>query len=283
MADSLSDQLTQLQNSVKAKPADDKLRVHLFQLYAQDGKWQKALAQLQVAAQLNPGHNLLAQAYRLALRAELLREDTFKGLRSPNLLGQPPQWTSYLIEALQEDAKGNHEMSSELRSRALDAAPTASGDVDGKPFEWIADVDTRIGPVLEVFVNGDYYWLPFENISEINIEKPVDLRDLVWVPASVKLVNEGMHTMLLPVRYPLVDGTVEDPHLQSRLTTWTQTAEDAWTGHGVKIFATNSHEYSILDIRQIRLNAVSDSGSNQSTGDSNSTSDSTSHSADADH
>ena len=144
MADSLSDQLTQLQNSVKAKPADDKLRVHLFQLYAQDGKWQKALAQLQVAAQLNPGHNLLAQAYRLALRAELLREDTFKGLRSPNLLGQPPQWTSYLIEALQEDAKGHHEMSSELRSRALDAAPTASGDVDGKPFEWIADADTRI-------------------------------------------------------------------------------------------------------------------------------------------
>ncbi|MPM83398.1 hypothetical protein SDC9_130462 [bioreactor metagenome] len=109
--------------------------------------------------------------------------------------------------------------------------------------------------MLEVFVNGDYYWLPFESIVEIKLETPADLRDLVWLPAHIKLVNEGMHPMLLPARYPLVEGVAEDGHLRSRLTSWTETAEGDYIGHGVKVFTTNSREMSLLDVRQIRLDS----------------------------
>ena len=249
----IAEKVSQVQNLVRQKPTDDKLRIHLFQLYVQEGKWQKALAQLQVAAQLDATHKMMAQAYRLAIRAELLREDVFRGNRSPNVLGQPLQWISYLIEALQEDGKGNSSVASNLRLEAFEDATVVAGRLDDQPFDWIADADSRLGPVLEVFVNGDYYWLPFETISEIKIEPPCDLRDLVWLPAHVKLVNEGYHPMLLPARYPLIDDSIDDAHLQSRLTSWTSIEEDLSRGQGVKVLATNSSEASILDVRGIHL------------------------------
>lgn len=258
MADLLSDNISQVQNAVRQKPADDRLRIHLFQLYAQAGLWQKALAQLQVAAQLNDGHKLLAQAYRLALRAETLRTDVFSGARSPQVLGLPPQWLGLMVEALKEDGLGNLSVAAQLRDAALESAQPASGRMDEVPFEWIADADRRIGPVLEVFVNGDYYWLPFESVTEIRIDAPTDLRDLVWLPAHVKLVNEGLHPMLLPVRYPFAEGAQENEHLLSRLTSWSEREDGEWIGHGVKILATDAGEYSILDVRHIRFDARAD-------------------------
>ena len=249
----IAEKVSQVQNLVRQKPTDDKLRIHLFQLYVQEGKWQKALAQLQVAAQLDAAHKMMAQAYRLAIRAELLREDVFRGNRSPNVLGQPLQWISYLIEALQEDGKGNSSVAFNLRLEAFEDATVVAGRLNDQPFDWIADADSRLGPVLEVFVNGDYYWLPFETISEIKIEPPSDLRDLVWLPAHVKLVNEGYHPMLLPARYPLIDDSIDDAHLQSKLTSWTSIEENLSRGQGVKILATDSSEASILDVRSIHL------------------------------
>ena len=68
-AQALSEKVSQVQDSIRQKPSDDKLRIHLFQLYAQEGKWQKALAQLQVAAQLDAAHKMMAQAYRFSRKS----------------------------------------------------------------------------------------------------------------------------------------------------------------------------------------------------------------------
>ncbi len=251
----LADKIAQVQDAIRQKPSDDKLRVHIFQLHAQAGNWQKALAQLQVAAQLSDAHKLLAQAYRLILRAEVMRKDVFSGTRTPQVLGQPNAWLSALIEALRMEGLGHTMQAAELRMQALDDAHTVAGRINETPFEWIADADSRIGPVLEVFVNGEYYWLPFESIAEVKIDTPADLRDLVWLPAHVKLANEGLHPMMLPARYPLVESALEDAHLQSRLTSWTENAAGDWLGHGVKVFATDTREMSLLDIREIRLDS----------------------------
>lgn len=248
----LAEKIALVQDSIRQRPADGKLRIHLFQLYAQDGRWQKALAQLQIAAQLNDEYQLLAQAYRLVIRAEIFREDVFLGLRSPTILGQPGQWISYLKEALLADASGQEAKAQDLRMLALDETSAVPGRADAREFLWIADADARLGPVLEVFVNGAYYWLPFDAISELYLEAPADLRDLVWMPAHVRLVNEGKHAMLLPARYPLLGEGLEDAHRQSRLTTWVERGS-AQVGMGVKLFATDGAEMSMLDLRHVQL------------------------------
>ena len=70
-------------------------------------------------------------------------------------------------------------------------APTASGTIDGKPFEWIADADPRLGPIMEAMVDGKYYWVPFTRLSRLDIEAPADLRDQVWMPAHFTWSNGG--------------------------------------------------------------------------------------------
>jgi type VI secretion system protein ImpE len=45
--------------------------------------------------------------------------------------------------------------------------------------------------VLEAVVNGRYYWVPWSRLSKVAIEAPTDLRDRVWMPASLMFSNGG--------------------------------------------------------------------------------------------
>src|SRR3974390_2229572 len=92
--------LRDLQEQVKARPADAKLRVFLFQLLAVLGQWERALNQLNVAATLDPAALAMAQMYREAIRCEVLRTRVFEGKTAPMVFGQPSEWLALLIEAL---------------------------------------------------------------------------------------------------------------------------------------------------------------------------------------
>src|SRR4051812_40923334 len=141
--------LAHLQEQVRAKPADARLRIFLFQLLCVTGQWERALTQLSVASNLDPEALAMAQTYEAAVRCEGVRDDVFEGRKSPLIFGQPEQWLALLIESLLVAGRGDRDRSAELRALAFDAAPTSSGDVDGRPFEWISDADSRLGPVLE--------------------------------------------------------------------------------------------------------------------------------------
>ena len=60
--------LAQLQEQVRARPADPKLRVFLFQLLCVLGQWERALNQLNVASSLDPEAVAMAQTYGDAVR-----------------------------------------------------------------------------------------------------------------------------------------------------------------------------------------------------------------------
>src|SRR5262245_22524683 len=156
--------LAQLQEQVRAKPADPKLRIFLFQLLCVLGKWDRALNQLDVASGLDPEAIAMQKTYGDAVRCEAVRNDVFDGKKSPMIFGQPDQWLALLIESLLVSGRGEASRSEELRARAFEEAPTSQGDIDGRPFSWIADADSRIGPVLEAVINGRYYWVPYSRL-----------------------------------------------------------------------------------------------------------------------
>src|SRR5580765_2398246 len=92
--------LTHLQNQVRQDPAKADLRVFLFQLLSVMGQWERALTQLNVAADLDAGTLAMAQMYREAIRCEVLRGEVFAGKKSPVIFGEPEQWLALFIEAL---------------------------------------------------------------------------------------------------------------------------------------------------------------------------------------
>src|SRR6185436_10184011 len=123
--------LRALQDQVRAKPADADLRVFLFQLLCVLGQWERALTQLNVAADLDPKTLAMAQMYREAIACEKFRAEVFAGTRSPVVFGEPEEWMALLVESLLAAGAARAGQARELRERAFEMAPASSGTLDG--------------------------------------------------------------------------------------------------------------------------------------------------------
>ena len=246
-----------LQEDVRAKPADPKLRIFLFQLLSVLGQWERALGQLDVAAKLDPAALAMAQMYREALHCEALRSQVFEGKKSPMVFGQPEQWLALLIEATLLAGRGQMKQAQALRSKAFEDAPASGGTLDGQPFTWIADADMRLGPVLEAIINGRYYWAPFARLTRIVIDPPEDLRDVVWMPVHLWFDNGGESVALIPTRYPATETSSDGQLVLAKKTLWDEAAPGVYYGCGHRILTTGVGETPLMEVREIMLNSTS--------------------------
>lgn len=245
--------LAALQAQVRDKPGDAKLRVFLFQLLSVLGQWERAMAQLDVCGQLDHGTLAMVQTYREAIKCEAVRAAVFAGKTTPVVFGQPAEWVALLVQALSHDAQGHPEQAQQLRAQAFDAAPATAGSLNGEAFDWIADADSRLGPVLEVVLNGRYTWVPFNALAAVTVEAPEDLRDMVWAPVHLTFSNGGDSVALVPTCYP---GTREQPDGKlklARATEWLPCGPDQYAGLGQRILSTSSAEMGLLEARDIKL------------------------------
>jgi type VI secretion system protein ImpE len=186
------------------------------------------------------------QTYREAIQCEALRVEIFAGLRAPVIFGEPQPWMAQLAEALKLDAT-DPDAAASLRAAAFDAAPASPGTIDGTRFDWLADADSRLGPVLEAIVNGRYVWVPFMRIARIEIEPPADLRDAVWTAATFTWSNGAQTVGLIPTRYP---GSA-DAADAFRLARQTE-----WPGEhpvGQRMFTNGDDDYPLMDARLIEF------------------------------
>jgi type VI secretion system protein ImpE len=251
--------LDALQAAVRANPSDAKLRIFLFQLLCVLGDWKRATLQLKVSAELDPDALSMAQTYREAIICEVYREKVFAGEKAPLIFGEPPQWIAYLIEALGCQARAQFEEAARLRELAFDQAEASAGTQDGTTFDWVADADMRLGPVLEAVINGKYYWLPFSAIQRLEMDPPSVLRDVVWAACTITLRNDGEFVALIPTRYA---GTTQgsDAEKLSRLTSWSEDSSGAYCGLGQRLLTTDQGEVSLLELKSLEFAPATQTG-----------------------
>lgn len=248
--------LVALTTAVKASPASAKLRIFMAQLLCVLGQWERAHTQLNVVADMDASTGPMREMVGHALRCELLRAAVFKGSRSPMVFGQPDEWMGLLIESLLQAGQGAADLSAQLADRAFGAAPVTRGRINGAPFEWIADADSRLGPVLEAMVNGKYYWIPFSRLASIKIEDPVDLRDRVWLPANLSFANGGEAIAMIPTRYPGSQASEDGAILMAAKTDWLDLGNERFAGLGQRVLVTDQGEHDMLSVRLIELEAT---------------------------
>ncbi len=261
----LASQLKDLQDRIRKNPADARLRIYLFQLLCVLGDWERAATQLELLADLDDSALAMVQTYREVLQCELVRQAVFAGRHTPLIFGQPEGWVALLIEALRATASGGYEAARKARDAAFEAAPASAGrlTLDGEraaSFDWIADADSRLGPLLEAIVNGKYYWVPFTQIARIEIEPPSDLRDKVWAPVQFTWRNGGAAVGFVPSRYPGSEAVDDDAIRLARATRWEEPGEGVYLGLGQRMLATDVDEYALLDVRAIDLDAGEQGG-----------------------
>lgn len=251
----LAGALNALQDAVRKDPSSPKLRVFLFQLLCVLGDWKRAITQLKLCAELDPIAIPMAQTYREGIICEVFREKVFAGEKDPLIFGEPQEWVALMIEANRALAQGKVAQAAELRGKAFDQVPDMGGTLNGERFEWIADGDMRLGPILEIVINGKYFWMPFNTIAELKVEAPEDLRDTVWTAAQLTLQNGGEFVALIPTRYVGTPAADDPAAMLARATTWDDLGEDTFVGTGQRLLTTDQTEIAIMDLRHLVVDA----------------------------
>lgn len=248
----LAEAVKAAEDMVRGEPTSGKPRVLLSQLLAATGAWDRCVAQLEVAGRLEAGNLLMAQVCRQLVVCERFRAEVFAGKRSPLLLGEPEPWVAMMIQALGQTAAGRHGAAAELRAQALEAAPSRGGVLNGDRFEWAADADSRLGPILEAMVDARYYWVPMSRVASLKVEAPADLRDMVWAPAVFTWTTGATQEGFVPARYPGSESSADDAVRLSRKTEWVDLdGGSTFAGLGQRMLATDVGEYPILEVRSL--------------------------------
>ncbi len=245
--------LADLQQDVRRSPADPRHRIFLAQLLMVTGDWDRAVAQLEVVGSLDASALPMVHTYRSAIQCERLRQSVLRGERSPLVFGDPERWIALLIQALAALSAGRTAQADELRAQAFEEAPASPGSLNGVEFEWIADADSRLGPVLEVLLNGAYYWVPMHRLRSMAVDPPADLRDLVWLPVRLTWTNGGEVLGLMPTRYVGTETLADNALKLSRKTAWASIGTNVFAGSGQRVLVTSVEEVPLLSVRELTL------------------------------
>jgi type VI secretion system protein ImpE len=175
------------------------------------------------------------------------------------VLGDPPEWLANVVLANAKFAAGENEAGCELRRIALRSARVLPGSLNGEAFEFLMDADARIGPIIEVVLEGRYFWVPVHQIARVEIQPPSDLHDLVWARAQFTWANQGVASGLIPVRYSALpnpvdvqNGEQEDSQLLlARKTDWSTRGPGVFIGRGQRHLETNRGLTSLYETREI--------------------------------
>ena len=237
-----------LVEAVRSAPGDQAARMFLFQLQALSGEWDKARKQLLTLASLTPDAQMLAVAYGQAIDAEAQRAEIFAG-RQPMTQLIASDWAQGVADAITFYAAGRIAEGDEARGAAFESAPDTPGELDGTPFDWIADADGRFGPTFEAIINGRYGLVPFDQVESIKSEGPRDLRDVIWYPVEVAFRHGQSVAALLPTRYPGTETSTQIDERLARATVWRETP---WgeAGSGQHLWSTSDGEdHALMSLR----------------------------------
>lgn len=243
-----------LANTVRNHPDESRHRIFMFQLQCILAKWEQALTQLKILAELDDSYDSLVRTYSTVIACEITRERVFKGESSPLIFGDPKEWIARmsLVPSCLKDS--NFESAKELIASSFEEAETTAGQIDEQAFDWIADADMRLGPLFEIILDGKYYWAPYTSVKYIKFDAVEDLRDTVWRPVSLTWANGGESVGFMPARYPGINAdTSSAQQMLSRETSWSTLAEGFYQGQGQKVLCTESEEYAILDVQTIAI------------------------------
>ena len=250
----LNDAITELSTQVREKPDDQNKRLFLFELLAFAGNLERAKKQLE-AIQYDQTELMLAiSGYRNCLSAEETRRKIFQGVK-PNYFSNPPDHIKLREQAFECLGGKNYSYAADLFSKANSALPGLKGQLNGKSFDVFRDADDFFAGLFEVYSTSKYYWVPFEDVENIEMSEPKTPRDLIFIPTKLTLKNGESGSVYLPALYLGSHEKASDQVKLGRENDWVAIPDsEIIRGYGRKIFVSGETETDILSIRQLTFN-----------------------------
>ena len=248
----LDEAVEELLREVKANPNDTARRTFLFELSCFSGDLDRAERQLDVIGQQSAQAEAGVAVYRNLIRAERDRRRLLPDGLQPHFLSEPPDYVDMHLDAVNRLREGNVEQARRALDIAEEERPAFRGKVNGRPFEDFRDYDDLFGPVLELFVQDKYTWLPFEQVVHIQIEEPKQLRDLLWTGASIQTTDKALKAFL-PALYPGTHAHENGLVRLGRMTDWRELSSELYLGAGQHLLAVDGEEMPLLEVRSVEF------------------------------
>jgi type VI secretion system protein ImpE len=252
-ANQLSAAVAELTQEVKRHPSDPSLRTFLFEVLCFSGEFERAERQLDVIGHQNEKSGIGVEIYRNLIRAENARQKLFSQGLTPKFLVDPPDYVMDQLEAIHCLRGGNAAEAKALLGRSQGGLPTITCRINGKEFSGFWDSDDRTASILEVFAHDVYVWVPLGHIVKVTITAPKHLRDLLWLPATMEVVDRTPVDVFLPVLYAGSEHDENDQIRLGRMTDWLGLGEGIAGGRGQKVFLAGDEEKALLEIRELEF------------------------------
>lgn len=220
----LTEAIASLNADVRKAPTDVQRRTFLFELLCFAGELDRAKKQLSALAKADPEAMMGITSYQQVVECEAARHEMFGGGKMPDKLAE---------------------------------ARAVRGRLNGQPFEALEDGDPRVGARLELYVGGQYQWLPFEHLASVTMEPPKRARDLLWITATVvggsALDGANFGEALVPALTPLAHRHPDDLVRLGRVTEWTELEDGTETPVGQKMLLVDGEDFPILEVRELEI------------------------------
>jgi type VI secretion system protein ImpE len=255
-AGELSAAVAELTRAVEDGHADTTTRTFLFELLCFAGEWERAERELEILGQQSAAAEAGVLVYRNNIRAERRRARLFAEGVPPKFLSEPPAYVARILDAIDAIRAGQMDEARAALESVESERPALSGQFATARFDSFGDADDVTGPVLEMFVNDEYVWLPFEQVQRLEVAAPKRLRDLLWVGARVETAEATIGEVFLPALYVNSCAHPNEQVRLGRMTDWLPLGADLYAGAGLRLFFVDGAERTIFEARTVEFDVV---------------------------
>ncbi|MCE9531100.1 MAG: hypothetical protein K8T89_08245, partial [Planctomycetes bacterium] len=229
----LREALAVQESQVLEHPGDPAGLLLLAELCHLDGDLEVVKKHLAELPRTLPGLDAYLQHYFMLLAAEEKRRRLLIDL-DPGFVLTPPDSLLARLEAVQCVRDGKLTAAIDQLDVADEMSTWLTGHIDGREFDEARDCDDLFGPVLELYVQDDYVWFPFEQVKRLRIGDKQTLRDRFIVPARLTTFTDEEWSVHLPALYPDSHLHADDEIRIGQGTDWLADSDGPLRGVGMR-------------------------------------------------
>lgn len=256
----LDNEIVDLIAKIRKQPSDTNLRLALIQYYCITANWQKALSTIKNYLKINPKDENSKVLLEANIKSEIKRSQVFSGDLAPimypdcdeNIFEHQKTLLTNYVQSV--DSQATTQLFLETYEQLNNTYSIELAEGESVSGSWV-DSDVRTAYVLEVFLQDQYYWIPFTSIQKIVFKNNEYLTDILWRRGEIHLTGDRVLPAFIPARYVMNDIDICDELKLCQKTDW-QTYGDLHIASGQKVLTNAEDDVSLLDIIQIAQDKI---------------------------
>ena len=215
---------------------------------------ERADGQLETIGRQDPQTLVGVSLFRQLIRAETGRRQFYREGRLPEFLGAVSPRLQLHLQASIAFREARPAEAAELLQQAETQRPATPGIANGLPFDDLRDLDDLTASFFEVLTTtGKYYWVPLEQILEIEFHPPVRPRDQCWRGARMAVRGGPDGEVFLPVLYVGSESAADDRLRLGRNSDWRGGEGEPVRGIGRRCFLAGDQDLSIMELHSLMI------------------------------